>query len=81
MHDSEASRRLAATTSQVRAQSAPLPKVLTLRDLVFAQVIYVVGVNGVGVAARVGKDALVYWLFAIVLYYIRRRSWSVISPV
>jgi amino acid transporter len=47
-----------------------LRKELTLGDLVLAQVLCVVGSTWVGVAARLGKAHVIFWIAAILLYYL-----------
>ncbi len=46
-----------------------LRKQLRLRDLVFAQVLIVVGSSWVGIAAGVGRAQLVVWLLAFTCFY------------
>jgi amino acid transporter len=47
-----------------------LLRVLGLRDLVLAQVLCVVGSAWVGVAAKLGKAHVAFWLAAMLLYYL-----------
>ena len=54
----------------VEARSAVLKKELGLFDLVLAQIVFVVGTIWVGWAAKLGYDQNVFWLIAIVVYYI-----------
>src|SRR5678816_1849548 len=54
----------------VEARSAVLKKELGLFDLVLAQVVFVVGTIWVGWAAKLGYDQNVFWLLAIVVYYL-----------
>ena len=54
----------------VRAQSAALHKDLSIRDLVFAQILFIVGLQWVGVAAKQGPSHVVFWLIAVVLFYL-----------
>jgi len=49
--------------------SPKLLRQLRLRDLVFAQVLIVVGSSWVGIAAGVGRAQLVVWLFAFAFFY------------
>lgn len=56
--------------SGVETHSAELRKELGLRDLVLQQIVYVVGIAWVGVAAKLGHSQLVFWLAAIVLFYL-----------
>jgi amino acid transporter len=50
--------------------SADFRKVLGLRDLVFAQVVNIVGLTWVGVAAKLGPAHVVFWLLAVTLFYL-----------
>ena len=47
-----------------------LAKELSLRDLVFTQILFVVGLPWIGVAGKLGPSHVVYWLLAIVTFYI-----------
>jgi amino acid transporter len=55
---------------QVEARSAGFRKELGLTDLVLAQIMFVVGSAWVGTAAKLGSDHLVFWILAIILYYL-----------
>jgi amino acid transporter len=55
---------------EVEARSAVFKKALGLRDLVLTQVLFVVGLSWVGTAAKVGPSHIVFWLLAIVLFYL-----------
>jgi amino acid transporter len=50
--------------------TAGLVRVLTLRDLVLAQVLVVVGSNWFGAAAKLGSGGLVLWLCALLLFHL-----------
>src|SRR5277367_1586986 len=57
------------------AASAPNPAVqlqreMGLRDLVLAQVLCVVGSTWVGVASKLGKAHAVFWVSAMLLFYV-----------
>jgi len=54
----------------IEDQSVALKKPLGLRDLVFTQVVFVVGSSWVGAAAKLGSAHLFFWLLAILLFYI-----------
>jgi amino acid transporter len=54
----------------VQARSAELRKELSIWDLAFAQILFIVGLQWVGVAAKVGPSHVIFWLIAIVLFYI-----------
>src|SRR6266480_7041366 len=54
----------------VEQHSVALKKPLGLRDLVFTQIVFVVGSSWVGAAAKLGHAHLVFWLLAIAFFYI-----------
>ncbi|HTE46086.1 MAG TPA: APC family permease [Gemmatimonadaceae bacterium] len=56
--------------AEVEAHSASLKKELGLRDLVLQQIVYVVGVTWVGTAAKLGHSQLVFWLAAMLFFYL-----------
>ncbi len=51
-------------------KSASLKKDLGVLDLALMQILYIVGLAWVGVAAKLGPSHLVFWLLAVVLFYI-----------
>jgi amino acid transporter len=51
-------------------EQAGLRKELGLRDLVMAQVLCVVGSSWVGVAAKLGRAHVAFWLGSMALYYV-----------
>ena len=55
---------------EVGARSSGLKKELGLFDLVLIQVVFVVGTVWVGWAAKLGHSQMVYWLIAIILFYL-----------
>src|SRR6267378_4532600 len=55
---------------KVEDRSAPLKKELGLRDLVLTQILFIVGSSWVGTAAKLGQSHLLFWLLAILLFYI-----------
>jgi glutamate:GABA antiporter len=59
-----------AAMNNVETHSAELKKELGLRDLVLQQIVYVVGIAWVGTAAKLGHSQVVFWLAAIVLFYL-----------
>jgi amino acid transporter len=63
-------RDLAIETKQIEAQSQQLRKVLSVRDLVLAQILYIMGMGWVGVAGKLGSSHVVFWLLAITLFYV-----------
>src|SRR5262245_5377748 len=54
----------------VELHSVQLKKELRLGDLVLTQILYIVGLNWIGYAAKLGAANIVFWLFAVVLFYI-----------
>jgi amino acid transporter len=63
-------RTLGQEHAQVEARSAALRKELSIGDLAFAQILFIVGLQWVGVAAKQGPSHVVFWLIAIVLFYL-----------
>jgi amino acid transporter len=61
---------LAELERDVEARSAVFKKELGLFDLVLIQVVFVVGTVWVGHAAKLGDSQIVFWLIAIVLFYL-----------
>ncbi len=59
-----------ASAQSVSSHSAELKKELGLGDLILTQILYVVGSHWVGTAAKLGKQQIVFWLLAIVLFYV-----------
>src|SRR4051794_33201476 len=55
---------------EVEARSAVFKKELGLFDLVLTQVVFVVGTFWVGWAARLGGEQNVFWILAILTFYI-----------
>ena len=54
----------------VELHSAELKKELRLGDLVLTQILYIAGLTWIGYAAKIGPASLVFWLAAVVLFYI-----------
>jgi len=61
---------LAALEHEVEARSATLKKELGLVDLVLTQVVFVVGTIWVGWAAKLGYEQNVFWILAIITFYL-----------
>src|SRR5215468_7876518 len=60
-----------ASTPAAPAPEQPgLRKELALRDLVMAQVLCVVGSTWVGIAAKLGRAHVAFWLGAMILFYV-----------
>jgi glutamate:GABA antiporter len=54
----------------IHARSAELHKELSVRDLAFAQILFIVGLQWVGVAAKLGPSHVIFWLIAVALFYL-----------
>lgn len=63
-------RRFLEAEQEVERFSAGLKKELRLRDLVAIQVLWIVGLGWVGTAAKVGPSHVMFWLAAMLLFYI-----------
>src|ERR1051325_277407 len=61
---------VAAIERDVEARSAVFKKELGLFDLVLTQVVFVVGTFWVGWAARLGDEQNVFWILAILTFYV-----------
>lgn len=57
-------------SSVARIQETSLRKELGLRDLVLAQVLCVVGSSWVGIAGKLGRAHVVFWLAAMLVFYL-----------
>src|SRR5918911_743638 len=55
---------------RVEERSAVFHKELGLFDLVLMQVVFVVGTVWVGAAAKLGNQQLVFWLLALLTFYL-----------
>ena len=65
-----ASAGVAEVEREVEARSAVFKKELGLFDLVLTQVVFVVGTFWVGWAARLGHEQNIFWILAIVTFYL-----------
>jgi glutamate:GABA antiporter len=61
---------LADLERAVESRSAAFKKELGLFDLVLIQVVFVVGTVWVGWAAKLGQSQMIFWIIAIVLFYL-----------
>lgn len=61
---------VATEAARVEERSAAFKKELGLVDLVLQQIVYVVGIVWVGAAAKLGHSHIVFWLAAILLFYL-----------
>jgi amino acid transporter len=68
--DHGAAADLAREEERVAARSAAFKKELGTADLVLTQILFIIGLSWVGVAAKLGPAHVVFWLLAIVLFYV-----------
>jgi glutamate:GABA antiporter len=68
--NTEISQSVAEIERDVEARSAVFKKELGLFDLVLTQVVFVVGTFWVGWAARLGHEQNVFWILAIITFYL-----------
>src|SRR5881296_913760 len=61
---------LRAEEASVEARSAVLKRELGLPDLVFTQILFIVGLPWVGVAAKLGPAHVIFWLVAMAFFYV-----------
>jgi amino acid transporter len=61
---------VAISPDRPRTNSHDLPRELGLIDLALTQILFVVGLPWVGVAAKQGPSHVVFWLIAMVLFYL-----------
>ena len=61
---------LAKAEARVEAHSASLKKELGVRDLALTQILFIVGLSWIGVAGKLGPSHVVFWLLALVLFYV-----------
>src|SRR5215213_11204687 len=54
----------------VEAHSAVFKKELGLTDLVLTQILFIIGLSWVGAAAKLGPSHVVFWMLAILLFYV-----------
>ncbi|HEV2201889.1 MAG TPA: amino acid permease [Bryobacteraceae bacterium] len=70
MPDSEPERQFFQAEHLVELQSAELKKELRLGDLVLSQILYITGLAWLGTAGKVGSSHMMYWIPAVLLFYI-----------
>ena len=66
----ESSVTLKREEAAVQARSAELRKELSIADLAFSQILFIVGLQWVGVAAKQGPAHVIFWLIAIAFFYL-----------
>src|SRR4051812_11505271 len=68
--DNDAAAELRREEERVEARSGVFKKELGLVDLALTQVLFIVGLPWVGVAAKQGPSHLVLWVLAMAFFYI-----------
>ncbi len=61
---------LATAEADVQAHSKSLKKELGVTDLALTQILFIVGLSWIGVAGKLGPSHVVFWLLALVLFYL-----------
>jgi amino acid transporter len=70
MPGSEREQQFLKTEHLVELHSAELKKELRLGDLVLSQILYITGLQWIGTAGKLGSTHLMYWIPALLLFYI-----------
>src|SRR5215510_10089729 len=68
--DATATAELRIAEQSIEAHSAVFKTELGLTDRVLAQILFIIGLSWVGVAAKLGPSHVTFWLLAILLFYI-----------
>jgi len=70
MPDSEREQQFLQAEHLVELHSSELKKELRLGDLVLSQMLYITGLIWLGTAGKVGSSHIMYWIPAVLLFYI-----------
>jgi len=70
MENMELQQQFVRSEHLVEARSEELKKELRLGDLVMSQALYIVGIQWLGTAGLLGSAHLMYWIPAVLLFYI-----------
>jgi glutamate:GABA antiporter len=70
MPGSDREQQFLEAEHQVEVHSAELRKELRLGDLVLSQVLYITGLQWIGTAGKLGSAHIMYWIPAVLLFYI-----------
>lgn len=66
----DSSAQVVYAQQHIKAHNAGLKKQLGVKDLVLAQILTVVGRYGIGTAAKLGSAHLLFWLLALLLFFL-----------
>jgi amino acid transporter len=69
-NDTDANAEFRIEEERVEARSAVFKKELGITDLALTQVLFIVGLPWVGVAAKQGPSHIVLWLVAMLFFYV-----------
>jgi glutamate:GABA antiporter len=69
-HIPDSTKEFSSEEQRVEAYSAVFKKELGLTDLALTQILFIVGLPWVGVAAKQGPSHIILWLVAMLLFYI-----------
>ncbi len=61
---------LAKAEADVQARSESLKKELGVSNLALTQILFIVGLSWIGVAGKLGPSHVIFWLLALVLFFI-----------
>jgi amino acid transporter len=64
------SAELRDAEANVEAHSKSLKKELGVTDLALTQILFIVGLSWIGVAGKLGPSHVIFWLLALVLFYL-----------
>ncbi len=67
---SNPSSEFSKAEERIENRSAVFKKELGLRDLILTQILYIVGLGWVGTAAKLGPSHAVFWVLAVILFYL-----------
>jgi glutamate:GABA antiporter len=70
MRGSDREQQFLQAEHLVELHSAELKKELRLGDLVLSQILYIIGLLWLGTAGKVGSSHIMYWIPAVLLFYI-----------
>ena len=62
--------RVVEAEHRVEAQSGELKKELRLVDLALSQALYIVGIQWLGTAGKLGSAHIIYWIPAVLFFYV-----------
>jgi amino acid transporter len=70
MSSTQAQQQFVKAGHNVEERSGELKKELRLGDLVLSQILYIVGLQWLGTAGKLGSAHVMYWIPAVLLFYI-----------